>query len=159
MKKILIALILLKSHYANSQQPTQVKTAAKPSPDVNQATQRDTLLCKAWKLVSIEQFSVANKPDEKQKNDGITCVLDGTAFLIQNGETKTGKWQFDKTKTNITLELDNAQPWAGQGQQPVGQAKEKYRYKIITLTADQLIYEYQDPELIRIKYSFVPLKK
>ncbi len=109
------------------------------------AQQKDSLLCRAWKLSSLEEFSTVNKPDEKQKNDGVTFLLDGTAFLIMEGVTKTGKWSFDKPKTNVTIEIADS--------------KEKYRFKLISLTKDLLLYEYQNPELIRTKYSCLPLKK
>jgi hypothetical protein len=131
----------------------QQKPASKPDAKAVNTTQsqpansdeKDALLIKAWKLTSIEVFGTINKPNEKQKSDGVTFMADGLAFLTMEGVVKTGKWSFPKPKTYVTIEIDDT--------------KEKFRFKVITLTKDQLLYEYQDAELIRTKYTCEPLKK
>jgi len=145
MKKIIILALATFSTIAFAQQKPAAKPAAKPEVAATGATSKEELLCKAWKLVSTEQFSTINKPTEKQKNDGVTYVADGTAFLTIEGVAKTGKWSFDKPKANVTIEVDGG--------------AEKYKFKIINLTKDQFYYEYQDPDLIRTKYTCEPVKK
>jgi hypothetical protein len=139
MKKLILLLLSLSATLAYAQPKSNSPVATLP------LTAKDSLLCKAWKTISIEVFGTINTPNEKQAADGVTYMLDGTAFLTMDGVPKTGKWTFDRAKTYATIEIDDT--------------KEKFRFKIITLTKDQLIYEYQDPELIRTKYTCAPLKK
>jgi len=113
----------------------------KPTPLL---TVKDSLLCKAWKMVSYELFSVVNKPEENQKNDGVTFMLDGTAFLTVDGVQKTGTWTSDKVTKWVTLIFDGG---------------EKYKIQVMELTNNHLLYEYQDKELMRTKFTCEPLKK
>ena len=139
MKKIVLLILALSATFAYAQPKLNAPAANPP------LTSKDSLLCKAWKTVSIEVFGTINTPNEKQAADGVTYMLDGTAFLTMDGVPKTGKWTFDRSKTYAIIEVDGT--------------KEKFRFKVITLTKDQLFYEYQDPELIRTKYTCAPLKK
>jgi hypothetical protein len=145
MKKSITAVLVLFSIVCHAQQKVPVAPGPKPGPLTLSLTQKDSLICKAWKLTIVDVFGTVNKPGEKQKNDGITLILDGTAFLTMDGVARTGKWSFDKPKANLMIDVDGG--------------KEKFRFRIITLTKDQLLYEYQDPELIKTKYTFEPLKK
>lgn len=139
MKKVFLMFFALSATLAYAQPKLKSPAASQP------LTFKDSLLCKAWKLDSIEVFGTVNSPNEKQAADGVTYMLDGTAFLIMEGVAKTGKWSFDKPKTYATIEVDDT--------------KEKFRFKVITLTKNKLLYEYQDAELIRTKYNCKPLKK
>ncbi len=121
------------------------QSGAKSAAAIQPLSGKDSLLCRAWKLDSIEVFGTINRPTEKQAADGVTYMLDGTAFLTMEGVAKTGKWSFDKAKIYATIEVDDT--------------KEKFRFKVITLTKSKLLYEYQDAELIRTKYNCKPLKK
>ena len=150
MKKIFIIALAAFASAAYAQQKPAAKPAqkqAQPAVAATPAVQSDKekLLIKAWKVVSIEQFGVASKPTDKQKSDGVTFMADGLAFLTIDGVAKTGKWTLDKGKTYVTIQVDDS--------------TEKFRFKIMNLTADQFFYEYQDPELVRIKYTCEPLKK
>lgn len=129
--------------------PAPAKTIPAKTPAVQTATpaasEKDKFLCKAWKTTFIESFGTINPPDEKQKNDGVTFTSDGIAFLTFNGAAKTGKWSFDKPKANVTITIDDS--------------TEKFKFKVLSLTAEEFKYEYQDPDLIRTKYTCAPLKK
>lgn len=121
---------------------------AQSKPQVNSAkstpfplTAKDSLLCKAWKLKSVEEFSVKNEPNEKQKNDGVTFMLDRTAFVTIEGNTKTGTWSTDAAKTRIMVNVD-------------GEVKETIKLKIEKLEKEELILKYQDPELITSIYIY-----
>ena len=148
---ILASLVLTTVVFAQEKPETKkpdAKTAtSKPSavPAVPaRLTAKDTALCKAWKVSEIERFKVLNKPEGAEKDDGATFVLDGTAFLTMEGMQKTGTWTTDKTKKWISLNFDNG---------------EKIRLQLFTLTNDELLFEYQDKELVRTKYHCVPLNK
>ena len=95
-------------------------------------------------MLNYERFSVVNLPEENQKKDGVTYTADGTVFFTIDGIAKTGTWSNDKNRVWINMVFDNG---------------EKYKFKIVTLTADQFIYIYQDPELMSTKYTCEPLKK
>ncbi len=145
MQKTICSVLLLISAMSIAQQKVPQTAVPRPGAILSAANQKDTLLCKAWTLSVVDVFGTVNKPSEKQKNDGVTFILDGTAFLTMDGVARTGKWSFDKPQSNVTIDVDGG--------------KEKFRFKILNLTKDQLQYEYQDPELIKTKYTFVPLKK
>jgi hypothetical protein len=151
MKKQLATLLatLFLTTLIFAQQKSETKPAAKPANSKQPAapaplTDKDTLLCKAWKASEIERFKVLNKPEEKEKNDGATFMLDGTAFLTMDGVQRTGTWTTDKTKKWISLIFDNG---------------DKVKLQIFTLSDNELVYEFQDKELVRTKYHCVQLKK
>lgn len=138
-----LVLIVLTVSVAQEKAPTPkakpTKQAAVPA-----AALHDEAFCKAWKMVNYERFSVVNLPAENEKKDGVTFVADGTVFLTIEGVAKTGTWSNDKTRTWVNMLFDNG---------------EKFKFKVVTLTADQFIYTYQDPELMSTKYTCEPLKK
>lgn len=141
---IVAALFVTATYFAQEKAPTpkaeyKPKQAAAPAPVL-----RDEALCKAWKLISYERFSVVNTPEENQKQDGVTYMADGTVFLTMDGVTKTGTWSNDKTRVWVNMVFDNG---------------EKYKFKIVTLTADQFEYIYQDKELMSTKYTCGVQKK
>ena len=139
MKKFVLAfctLVFVTSLF--SQKPAIVKV--KPP-----LTAKDSLLCKAWKATSVERFGVISVPDATQKNDGVTFVLDGTAFITIEGVIKTGTWVTDKPKAYVIITVPGDK-WS-------------HRLKILNLTKDEFLFEYQDAELMRTKYTCKPIKK
>lgn len=148
MKKntISILLMLLVVTFAFAQEKAPVpRPVYKPKPAATPpVVLHDEALCKAWRMVNYERFSVVNLPEENQKKDGVTYVDDGTVFFTFDGVQKTGTWSNDKTRTWVNMIFDNG---------------EKYKFKIITLTADQFVYTYQDRELMSTKYTCEVLKK
>jgi hypothetical protein len=151
MKTTILFSLMLIGALSYGQQKKPAPAAAKPAaaPAATSSTpasgEKEQQLCKAWKVTIIEVFGTTNAPEGKQANDGVTFINDGTAFLTIDGVAKTGKWSFDKPKANVTIAVDGT--------------TEKFRFKVISLTADEFKYEYQDPELIRTKYTCQPLKK
>ena len=152
MKKIVLGSWLLAlgsflfapAFYAQSKPPA-TKTAASQPPIKATLTAKDSMICKEWKVTGIEEFSVSNSPNEAQKNDGFSFLLDGTAFLTMEGVNKTGTWTTDKAKTVITVKVEG-DTWA-------------HRFKIIELTKTKLFVEFQSVELVRTKYICEPKKK
>jgi len=147
MKRTILTLLKIVSigilSFAQEKAPTPkakpTKQAATPA-----AALHDEGLCKAWKMVNYERFSVVNLPTEMEMKDGVTFVSDGAVFLTLQGLQKTGSWSNDKTRTWITLLFDNS---------------EKYKFKINTLTPNQFVFTYQDPDLMSTKYTCEPQKK
>ncbi len=141
MKKSI--LLLLTVFTLQSAFYAQTKTATTPKPIV--LTAKDSMICKEWKVTGIEEFGVVSNPNEKQKNDGFSFLLDGTAFLTMDGVNKTGTWATDKAKTVISVKVEG-DVWV-------------HRFKIFSLTKDQLNVEFQSVELVRTKYNCQPKKK
>lgn len=142
MKKILFAVAAFFTINLCAQ--TNTKVAPKPNTQQTDNT-KELLLTKAWSLTKTEEFSVESPAEGKQKDDGVTFVADKTLFLTMQGEQKTGTWLLDKTQANVMVTIDGG--------------KEKYRFKILTLTADEFKFEYQDAEYSKIKWTCVPKKK
>lgn len=106
-------------------------------------TAKDSAIAKAWKVKMYEQFGVESTPSGKTANDGITLMLDQTAFVTLDGVEKTGKWMTDKAKTTITFTSD---------------ANEVMKFRIVKYESELLTVKYQDKELITTVYVLVPKK-
>lgn len=129
MKKIfIICSMALLTINMNAQ--TAIKPAQKPAPKAK-LTSKDSLLCgKHWKVVTIEEWGVINKPNEKTQNDMLSLNLDGTYSLILFGNKKSGSW----TKTGQYIYFtDDA-------------TKEKFNYKVINIEKNKLKFDYRDPD-------------
>src|ERR1035437_4559603 len=123
MKKFVILALLSATTFSFAQQKPKAKpvvstTAAVAAPITGD---KETMLAKAWKLDSIENFGVTSATTGKQKGDGVTLIAGGDAFLTVHGTPKTGKWNLDKAKANVLIEIDGG---------------EKFRFRILALTND-----------------------
>lgn len=139
-KIFILALILTVLSLSGYTQQKITKTPVTPVFGV-----KDSLLCKQWKFVSYEEFSVANAPTEQQKNDGVTFLKDRTVFLTQDGKAKTGTWLTDENKTYINITIEDP--------------KEMIKYKLMKVDDKHLTYEYQNEHLIRTILNFEPAAK
>lgn len=143
MKHLVLASALLLSAITVS---AQQKKTSPPAKTQAASAAKDSALCKAWKLVAVEEFSVKGAPTEQQQNDGATFTPGKVAFITLNGKQMTGTWELDKAKTYITFMED------GTGN--------KTRLKLVKVNDKEMVYEWQDPEtLIRTLFYFEPLKK
>ena len=132
---------LLFAPQAFSQSHARKKVYRHQSSDPSAETGK--MLCKAWVLDSVEQFSVTQKASPKEINDELTLMADGTFFITSEGVASTGKW------------TGNAHPfiYAATGTPAV-----KKMYKIISLSDNRLVLEYQSPDLVRTHYIYSPKK-
>lgn len=120
----------------------QAQTASVASNGQHSAmTSKDSMLCRTWKLVSIEEFSENTAPEDKQQNDGVKFSTDHRADVVQNGVNKKGIWNADKGKTSITVMIDDSH--------------EKLLFKIRYISKDSLGLDFQDADLIHIKYNYI----
>ncbi|HVA97848.1 MAG TPA: hypothetical protein VNG53_03055 [Bacteroidia bacterium] len=133
MKKLfLISTIILVCITNGYSQTTTSKT--------NDLAPKEKMLCKAWKMVSAEQFGVVAKPTEAEKNDGITFTDDKKLSITREGKTEQGTWKTNKIQSYIYISIDNS--------------KENFYLKLISVTDKQLVYIYQDADLISTTYTF-----
>jgi len=142
MKKIIVpALCLLFAAQAFSQ--TAKTTAHKTTQTgATMSAAKSAMLCKAWKLDSVEQFGVGQKANAKEANDGITFMADGTFFITIEGTASNGTWK------------GNGAPFINIG----GISTITKPYKLISLSDSKLKLEYQTEDLIRIEYTYSPKK-
>lgn len=140
MKKMtLLALTVLLTSAAFAQAgKTQHKTT-QTGPTIS--AEKSKMLCKAWKLDSVEQFGVAQKASAKQANDGVTFTADGNFFYTTDGAATTGTWK------------GNAAPYINT---VAGTPEVKKMFKLISLSDSKLKLEYQTEDLIRITYTYSP---
>jgi hypothetical protein len=125
MKKIIFFLSLLVAVSTTNAQ-TAAKQPAKPK-----FTSKDSLMCgKQWKVVTIEEWGVVNKPNEKTQNDMLLMNLDGTYNLILFGNKKAGTWSKAGQYIYFTDSATN----------------EKFNYKIISVEKTKLKFDYRDPD-------------
>ncbi len=119
---------------------SQAKTSAvKATKQLPAFTKKDSMLCKSWKLVALEEFGVSNPPPAEQSKDNFEFNLDKTATIIFLGKTMTGNWYTDKAKTYIYFtDLSNNQKWM---------------FKWFEVTQKELKIEYQHPDLIRTRMN------
>lgn len=105
----------------------------------------DSNICTNWRIDAVEEFSIKGKPDETRQKDAALFSHDKTAVITLSGKTVKGSWLPEKNKNYVNVTSEDG--------------KEKLRLKLITLTKDELVFEHQNPDLIRTIYYFVPDKK
>jgi len=125
---VLISLVLMAT-------PGIAQNASKPS-----FSAKDSLLCREWKIKSYTRFGLEHLPDEKQKNDNIVFTKDMKVKMIRDGISQSGTWSTDKYKTYINMVL--------------GESNEKLMYKLMSVNDKELVFEYQEPSLIRTIYNY-----
>lgn len=128
MRTIFIGLLMLTAVVA-----MQAQTQPKP---LNDAEKK---LCKTWKLTAIEEFHQTLPPGDDNKNDEVSFLNDRTIFLMWNNKSYTGTWELDKSAKwiHVTVSKD-----------------EKYKFQLLSISDTKMIYQYQDPELVRTNYTF-----
>jgi hypothetical protein len=132
---LLFALPIIAQNAQGSKAVHKTSTGATVSPE------KSKMLCKAWKLDSVEEFGVVHAANAKQKADGVTYMADGTFFITMDGEAATGKW------------TGNGNPYVYAS---TGTPEVKKMYKIISLSDNKFVMEYQTEDLIRIHYIYSP---
>ena len=86
MKKLFTLLSIVLAFNTFAQTPAKSSTKAKLS-------EKDIMMCdKEWHVVALEEWGVASKPGEKNKNDMVKFSQDGTYTMIMFGVTKSGTW-------------------------------------------------------------------
>ncbi len=103
-----------------------------------QSVDTQKLLSKNWKLNSIEEFGNKFPVSEQNSKDKLNLLADGTYSMILYGAEKSGKWSFNKTANTINF----------------NNGDEKLFFKLIQVQEKTLIFEYQQPSLIRSKLHF-----
>lgn len=138
MKKTLFisAICLTITMGAFAQQKTAKTATKKPA----MSPEKMKILCKPWKLDTIENFGVPKPATAKEQSDGITLLADSTLFLTMEGAVKTGKW------------------WIGWSPKIIntltGDGKDKMMFTIMSLSDNYMELEYQTPDLIRTHYYY-----
>lgn len=142
MNKMVFAfsgLFLMVQAFAQNAQPKAFHKTAQSGPTIS--AEKSKMLCKAWKLDSVEQFGVVQKASAKQANDGVTFTADGNFFYTSEGAAVTGTWK------------GNAAPYINT---VAGTPEVKKMFKLISLSDNKLKLEYQTEDLIRITYTYSP---
>jgi hypothetical protein len=136
-KSFLLSICLVIGVGAFAQQKT-TKPIAHSKPSLS--LEKLKMLCKPWKLDTIENFGVAKPATAKEQSDGITLLADSTLFLTMEGAVKTGKW------------------WTGWSPKIIntatGDAKDKMMFTIMSMSDNYMELEYQTPDLIRTHYYY-----
>jgi hypothetical protein len=137
-KTVILSICLLFTMGAFAQQ----KTAPKPvHKGVAMSPEKLKMLCKPWKLDTIENFGVAKPASAAQQNDGVTFMADSTLFLTMDGQVNTGKWM-----TGWSAKIINTVTGSN--------SDIKKMFTLMKLSDDYMELEYQTPDLIRIHYFY-----
>ena len=101
------------------------------------------ILVKKWKMSELEEFGTKYKAGDDRKNDWIEFNQDGTfTGLIYNDHVE-GKWSASTTKVSINANKATS--------------KTKINWiKVKTVEKEQLIFTYQDGDLIQSTLTFTP---
>lgn len=97
------------------------------------------MLCKPWKLDTIEQFGVAAAVNAKEQNDGMTFLADSTFFITREGVPGSGKWK---------------PMWGNSVSVSFGDPATTMLFKIVSITDSKMVMTYQTPDLITYKYTY-----
>jgi hypothetical protein len=124
-----IALISFALLAAISISQAQTKTSNKLGKSLK-LSKNDSLMCaKEWKVVSIEEEGVKNKPGEKNKNDMLSMSLDGRYNLVLSGNKKAGTWNRAGQFIYFADTLSG----------------EKFSYKVVNVEPKKVKVDYQEP--------------
>ena len=131
MKKIVLAFFIF-SMMNISASMAQTKTAAKPKAAAAKGPSKsDSLMCgKEWHVTMVEEWGIAGKPGEKNKDDMLHMTLDGKYDLIMFGNKKAGTWTHSGAYIYFT---DDA-------------TKGKFNYKILNVEATKLKVDHYSDE-------------
>ncbi|MGP8216546.1 MAG: hypothetical protein ACLQQ4_13340 [Bacteroidia bacterium] len=146
MKKTLvlsICLIFVAGGFAQQKKTTK-PVYHQPKPSLSPEALK--MLCKPWKLDTVENFGVAKPANAKEQNDGVTFMADSTLFLTMEGVPATGKWWVGWSPKYINTST-------GTGKE------DKKMFQIMKLSDNWLELEYQTPELVRIHYYYSSRKQ
>jgi hypothetical protein len=127
-----------------AQQPA--KLVHKTAQTATLSPEKSKMLCIAWKLDSVEMFGVVHPPNSKEKSDAITFISDGTYFITSEGISASGTWLCNGSAYINTVSK----------QATAGAAETKMMYKIISLSANKFVFDYQTPDLITVRYTYIP---
>jgi hypothetical protein len=97
-------------------------------------------LAKNWIYAGTEEFSVVQPPDSTQKKDALQFATDGTYQRIISGKTSSGTWKLNESAQVILL--------------TDAKSKKVTSYNLKSVTATNLVIEYQSPDLVRTRYHF-----
>jgi len=104
---------------------------------------KQEILIKKWKVTELEEFGSKYELDDNRKNDWLEFKADGTfTGLIYNGHVE-GTWNTNETKVNMNTnkKLSNTKiNWI----------------KVKTVEENQLIFTYQDGDLIQATLTLIP---
>ncbi|HWY98912.1 MAG TPA: hypothetical protein VNY36_07505 [Bacteroidia bacterium] len=142
MKKTLalsICLFFIADAFAQQKKTTKpVYHQAKPT----MSPERQKMLCRPWKLDTVENFGVAKPANATEQNDGITLMADSTLFLTMEGKVATGKWFVGWSPKIINTVTGTTTP------------PTKMMFTIMSLSDSYMELEYQTPDLIRTHYFY-----
>ena len=105
-------------------------------------TQRDNLVG-AWKYSGLEEFDVFTPADSFHRNDAIQFVADGKYTMVKDGKKTSGSWTLNSKGGQLVFS-DVA-------------SGTSLRYTLKSLTKQELVIEFQTPDLVRTKYFYKPV--
>ncbi|HEU4718672.1 MAG TPA: hypothetical protein VFU15_12595 [Bacteroidia bacterium] len=105
-------------------------------------TPKEKILCRTWVLSKTEVFGVEKGPQDDQKNDQLVVQENGRYRLIYNGVAEGGTWVLDKGGIWLTLTSD---------------AGVVRKFKIVSMTEQQLQVDYKDSDDVHNNIYYVPV--
>lgn len=104
----------------------------------------DENLVNKWNFSGIEEFGVVRPPSTAMANDYLELKKEGSYEMMKEGKKTSGSWVLNKN-AGILLLTD-------------GQSRKKISFTIKHLQPDELVLEYQSPDLVRTHYHYKPAK-
>ncbi len=140
MKKLmLIAAICILAAMPSAAQPSW-----RVSHGINLTPEKTKIICKSWKLDSTEMFDVPHASNGKESGDGVTFNTDGSFSITKEGVAANGTWKAAGVYINTTSKTAGAA------------SDTKMMFKAISIAADKLVLDYQTPDLITVRYTYLP---
>ncbi|MDX5321901.1 MAG: lipocalin family protein [Bacteroidota bacterium] len=101
----------------------------------------DSLLCKEWKLVSIQEGNDTYTLDPGEQNDRMIFYFNHRVKSIESGTVEYGTWKYDADPKTLTI-VDDA-------------SKETIVLQVVKLTHTECVLVYKDAEglILRIKMA------
>ncbi len=137
-KTALISILVIMVSLSGRAQPSW-----RVSHGVNLTADKVKMLCKTWKLDSVEMFDVAHTANAKEKGDCVTFNTDGSFLITTEGVSGSGTWKAAGVYLNTVSKSSGAT------------TETKMLFKAISIEANKLVLDYQTPDLITVRYTYL----
>lgn len=138
-------LFLITALYAAAALPGMAQPSWRVSKGIPLSPPNVKMICRAWKLDSVEMFDVTHTTNAKEKGDCISFNTDGAFSITMEGAFGSGTWKAGGVYINTVSKQGGASA-----------ADTKMMFKAISVAADKLILDYQTPDLITVRYTYTP---
>jgi hypothetical protein len=108
------------------------------------AQSKKEMVAHKWTYAGIEEFGVVKKPDSTMQGDWLQLNDDGSFSGVNKGKKWSGTWTINEAGAILTF--------------TDASSKKKLTYNLKKVDDQELVIEYQTPDLVRTRYHYTIAK-